>query len=125
LCRFDTTVTFRNGHVHGVRQGALHVDYTNTQRTGCEPVTGYLTDYVFSNNGRFLGSFREHITKGQSCLTPTDGIEAQSLTTTIVGGTKAFKGQQGSVTSSSATARPVNQGDPIVIAGTFVATLVR
>jgi len=125
-CRFDTKVTYRTAEVHGVRQGSLHLDFTNTSKTGCEPVTGRLTTKVYRNNGRWLGTYTEDLRPGsQSCLTNVEGVEAQHLTSTIVDGKGIFADQHGSVDGHSATIRPVAQGDPIFIAGNFVATLVR
>jgi len=122
-CWFDTTAAFRNATLHGVRRGALHFDFS----TGCAKVSGRLTDFVFRNSGRFLGSFTEQLvpgSRGDSCVSSRLGdIQTQLLRSNVIGGTGIYSHQRGTVESHSATVRPVNLGDPIVIAGTFVAQL--
>jgi len=122
-CQFGTTAVFRNAKLHGVRRGALHFDFS----TRCAKVSGRLTDFVFRNNGQFLGSFTEQLVpggQGDSCVSSRLGdIQTQLLRSNVIGGTGIYSHQKGTVETHSATVRPVNLGDPIVIAGIFVAQL--
>lgn len=122
-CRFDTKITFRNKQVHGLREGALHFDFTNASQTGCAQISGQLTDVVFANNGDYLGGFTEQINAGSaSCISSRlPDIQTQLLTSRVTRGWGAYRGKKGLIVTDSATVRPVNAGDPIVIAGTFVA----
>jgi hypothetical protein len=126
LCRFETSATFRNAQVHGVSLGHLLLDTTNARTTGCAEVSGTVTDKVWSNNGHFLGSLIENVDPGSvSCLSKVDGVQTSAGTSTIDSGrgTGIYRHKGGSVVGKSASIRPENPEDLIVVAGTFVATI--
>jgi hypothetical protein len=124
-CRYDTRTTFRNAQVHGVRSGALIFDRRTS--TGCAKVSGYLKDVVYSNNGHFLGTYTEQVIpgdQGDSCASSRlPDVQTQLLNSNVIGGTKSYRNQKGSVISESASVSPKVQGDPTVIAGRFEAHL--
>ncbi len=128
-CRFAVTTTFRNSSVHGVIQGVVVLDNTDVGSAGCSRLSGRLTDFVFRNNGAFLGSFTQQIqpTESTSCRNPQlPDVSVQLLKSVVVSGTGVYAHQEGSVESHTASVQAVNPNEPsLVIAGTFIADLHR
>jgi hypothetical protein len=125
-CRYLTTSTFRTPQVHGVIQGIVTVDYTNlsADKLQCGTISGRLTVYVFTNAGRFRGTFIEQSKAGsQICPTFLPDVLTTTLFSDIVGGTGAYQHQRGDVASESTSVTPLKQNGPSPFIGKFLATL--